>query len=204
MAAGAGIYGQLGNGTWTHASGIPSPVRLISSMSYYDEERKTILPMRCRCVSAGTTHAAAVIRTYRPMDKEIQRSLGVRHGEDLYVWGCNKYYQLGLGGKHNNVAKPTTIIPFPLMDGNNANMTKSNEKIALLGKSFGSNIPSTIHADEETSASRMLTLSGPLLTNRQGTVAFTGGQLQLLTEQGRETEGPIHRVYCGPEITILH
>lgn len=99
MAAGLGLNGQLGNGSWTHLQGTPTKVPFLSDVSYFNETTGTVEIARCQYISAGDDHVAAVMKT--------------RHtpGEDVYLWGANKFHQLGQGEKRANSAKPLCFQP---------------------------------------------------------------------------------------------
>lgn len=197
MAVGAGLYGQLGSGSWSHQTGVPATVQYISGMSYYDEQRQTVLPLRCRYISAGDGHAAAVMNTYHP-DPTQDAELAVPHGDDVYIWGCNKYYQLGIGGRHHNLCRPSTIIPYSLPP-----MAMPFSLPTQGGDAGGGEDPMGT-VGESSLAARVLRLAGPLQVNRAATVSFTGGQFQLLSHPRRPRDGPQQRIFCGPEVTIIH
>lgn len=225
-AAGAGLYGQLGNGTWTHAQGQPTLLPTLSHLYYYDEREGnqqpgigTRKPIKCRGLMAGGDHAAAIMSTYRANTsknygqtaiKSSSSSNPPRHGDDLYIWGGNRYYQLGLGGKHHNQAKPTT--PVPLAVDSRTSATDALQLSSLLEAIKGTkNEPSNTNKNQSSSltlskSDQQLKLKGPLLMNPEETITFTGGQLQLLTrlDNSQEEETPIHRIYCGPNVTILY
>lgn len=217
LAAGAGLYGQLGGGTWTHTLGTPTALVKITGLTYFDEVQGRVRPIRCRYLSAGATHAAAVMRTYRPSANKLPREgmegggegsiLEVPHGDDVYVWGGNRYYQLGLGGKHHNLARPSTPVPFPVEAPTDAaRLAQQFAAVARMEASLAGTLPSYTSSPSEDGesrlAERMMRLVGPLLMNSAGTVAFTGGQLQLLTN--RRTGEPLQRIYCGPTVTIIY
>lgn len=213
LAAGAGLYGQLGGGTWTHTLGTPTALAKITGLTYFDEGQGRVRPIRCRYLSAGATHAAAVMRTYRPPANVLTREgeegegpvLEVPHGDDVYVWGGNRYYQLGLGGKHHNLARPSTPVPFPVEAPTDAaRLAQQFAAVARMEASLAGTLPSYTSSEEGESrlAERMMRLVGPLLMNSAGTIAFTGGQLQLLTN--RHTGEPLQRIYCGPAVTIIY
>ena len=99
LSAGHGLYGTLGTGQFTHCSGIPTPVHVISGAHYFDESSKSVKPRRIRYITAGNYHVAAVLET------STTESGGRVYGDDVYVWGANRAYQLGTG-KHANCAEP--------------------------------------------------------------------------------------------------
>ncbi|KAL8644037.1 MAG: hypothetical protein Q9226_007971, partial [Calogaya cf. arnoldii] len=60
-SSGQGILGTLGNGRWTHVQGTPTKLKTLSSLFEYDESTNTVVPIRLRSLSVGSTHAAAIM-----------------------------------------------------------------------------------------------------------------------------------------------
>lgn len=170
MAVGFGQHGQLGNKTWTHAQGHPAMVHSISNLSYYDEDERQVRPIRCRYITCGREHAAAVMDTFVP------GSILKRYGYDVYVWGGNREWQLGLANKRSNVNEPTSVEP--------PDPTRNDVDYTDLA----------------------LSRSGPTADNPAHTVTFVGGQLQILPEaaDGAKKAKPAHRIHCGRDVTVLY
>ena len=111
-SCGQGIYGGLGNGRWTHVQGTPSKIKALSGLYEYDEYTKTVVPIRLRQLSVGSTHAAAIMNNVTHVGATDRSSENdTNWGADVLWWGGNEFYQLGTG-KRNNVANPTYIPPL--------------------------------------------------------------------------------------------
>jgi alpha-tubulin suppressor-like RCC1 family protein len=166
LAAGFGQYGQLGNKAWTHACGHPTLVHTISSLSHFDEQKRTVEPIRCLYLTSGQHHSAAVMNTF------TSSTILARYGYDVYVWGNNKVWQLGLANKRNNVNEPVSIEP-----------------------------PDPIKEDVDYT-DLALSKSGPTAGNPEETLTYVGGQLQILpTKDGK---GPLQRIHCGRDVTVIY
>ncbi|KAI0389478.1 RCC1/BLIP-II [Xylariaceae sp. FL0594] len=120
-ACGSGIYGTLGNGRWTHVSLGPSKIKSLSGLSEFDEKTQSLVPIRLARLSAGTTHAAAVLRNVTNVAAAASSEQDTSFGSDVLWWGGNEHYQLGTG-KRNNSASPIYIGPF---DGNQGDADKA-------------------------------------------------------------------------------
>ncbi|GAM89305.1 hypothetical protein ANO11243_073420 [Dothideomycetidae sp. 11243] len=112
---GSGIWGNLGNGRWTHVQGTPTKVPTLSSLFEYDEVNNRTIPIRLAYISAGGSHAAAVMSnvTYTEASSRSTEN-DTNWGADIVFWGNNEFYQLGTG-KRNNVSTPTYIQPLDLL-----------------------------------------------------------------------------------------
>jgi alpha-tubulin suppressor-like RCC1 family protein len=123
-ACGSGICGALGNGRWTHVSLGPSKIKSLSGLSEFDERSKSIVPIRLAHLSAGSTHAAAVMQNVTYVDASDKTSdHDTNWGADVLWWGGNEHYQLGTG-RRNNVATPTYIGP---LDGGQGDAEKGRK-----------------------------------------------------------------------------
>lgn len=94
VAFGYGLWGQLGNGQYIHMQSTPTAISTISQAKYWDEGRREMRPRQLAYLTAGRMHAAAVLAS-------------VYDGDDVFVWGGNKAYQLGTG-RHSNEATPVS------------------------------------------------------------------------------------------------
>ncbi|KAK8022468.1 protein FMP25- mitochondrial [Apiospora rasikravindrae] len=111
-ATGAGIYGSLGNGKWTHVTLGPTKIRPLSGLYEWDEHTKSIVPIRLARLSVGATHAAAVMANETSVGATNTSSENdINWGADVLFWGGNEHYQLGTG-KRNNVNTPMYIGPL--------------------------------------------------------------------------------------------
>ncbi|KAI2631190.1 regulator of chromosome condensation 1/beta-lactamase-inhibitor protein II [Xylaria nigripes] len=111
-SCGSGITGALGNGKWTHVSLGPSKIKSLSGLFEFDEESKSVVPIRVARLSVGSTHVAAVMRNLTRVDASDKTSdQDTNWGADVLWWGGNEHYQLGTG-KRNNVATPIHIGPL--------------------------------------------------------------------------------------------
>ncbi|KAJ1325921.1 regulator of chromosome condensation [Microdochium nivale] len=111
-SCGSGIVGGLGNGRWTHISLGPTKIKTLSGLREWDETNHTAIPIRLSRLSAGATHAAAVMNNVTYLDSSDKKSMNdTNWGADIVWWGGNEHYQLGTG-KRNNVATPVYIQPL--------------------------------------------------------------------------------------------
>ncbi|KAF4548352.1 Regulator of chromosome condensation (RCC1) repeat-containing protein 4 [Elsinoe fawcettii] len=109
---GSGIWGNLGNGRWTHVQSTPTKIPTLSSLFEYDEINNKTIPIRLSYLSVGATHAAAVMDNVTYMDASAKSSENdTNWGADIVFWGNNEFFQLGTG-KRNNVSNPTYIQPL--------------------------------------------------------------------------------------------
>lgn len=111
-ACGQGILGTLGTGRWTHIQGTPTKIKALSSLFEFDERSNTVVPIRLKRLSVGSTHASATMDNVThvlagPADSPNETNWGA----DVLWWGGNEYYQLGLG-KRNNVSVPGYLPPL--------------------------------------------------------------------------------------------
>ncbi|KAI1082406.1 RCC1/BLIP-II [Whalleya microplaca] len=119
-ACGSGIWGSLGTGRWTHVSLGPSKIKALSGLYEWNEDLRAVAPIRLAHLSAGSTHAAAVMDNWTEVsvspNPNANSSAGVspnetNYGADIVFWGGNEFYQLGTG-KRNNVPVPMYIQPL--------------------------------------------------------------------------------------------
>ncbi|KAI1332480.1 RCC1/BLIP-II [Xylariaceae sp. FL0255] len=123
-ACGSGIWGTLGNGKWTHISLGPSKIKSLSGLYEFDEKTNAVVPIRLAHLSAGSSHAAAVMDNVTYVDASARSSDNdTNWGADVVWWGGNEYYQLGTG-KRNNVATPIYIGP---LDGGQGDAEKGRK-----------------------------------------------------------------------------
>lgn len=111
-ACGQGILGTLGTGRWTHIQGSPTKIKALSSLFEFDERANTVVPIRLKRLSVGSTHASAIMDNVThvlagPADSPNETNWGA----DVLWWGGNEYYQLGLG-KRNNISVPGYLPPL--------------------------------------------------------------------------------------------
>ena len=111
-ASGEGIYGSLGTGKWTHISNGPVKIKALSNLSEFDEKSNKLVPIRASRISAGSTHACAVLDNATNTSSSRQQkapAAGDAHwGSDVLWWGGNEHYQLGTG-RRSNANTPTYI-----------------------------------------------------------------------------------------------
>ncbi|KAI0850329.1 RCC1/BLIP-II [Daldinia vernicosa] len=123
-ACGSGIWGSLGTGKWTHVSLGPSKIKSLSGLFEWDEKTGSVVPIRLARLSAGSTHAAAVMDNVTSVDaSDISSYNDTNWGADVVFWGGNEHYQLGTG-KRNNAALPTYIGP---LDGGEGDAEKGRQ-----------------------------------------------------------------------------
>ncbi|KAF8436449.1 regulator of chromosome condensation 1/beta-lactamase-inhibitor protein II [Terfezia claveryi] len=105
-ASGQGLWGELGNGKWTHAQGKPTKIKALSGLVEYDDATNQIKPIRAAYIAAGAHHFAAV------MDTKTNTKTTDHHeafsGRDVLWWGNSEFFQLG-NGRRNNVNVPLYI-----------------------------------------------------------------------------------------------
>ena len=111
-ACGHGIWGQLGNGRWTHVQALPTKIIPLSGLFEYDEARRRAVPIKLRDLSVGANHAAATLDniTYTAATA-VSSENDTNWGADVLFFGNNEFYQLGTG-RRNNVTSPTYIQPL--------------------------------------------------------------------------------------------
>ncbi|KAH6615622.1 regulator of chromosome condensation 1/beta-lactamase-inhibitor protein II [Chaetomium sp. MPI-SDFR-AT-0129] len=112
-ACGAGIYGNLGSGKWTHVSPTPNKIKALSGLYEFDEAAGRVTPIRVAGFAVGSTHACAVLANYTHLTSSSQSSSSTdtSFGADALWWGGNEHYQLG-NGKRSNVNAPVYIGPL--------------------------------------------------------------------------------------------
>lgn len=111
-ACGHGIWGQLGNGRWTHVQALPTKIISLSGLFEYDEAKRRAVPIRLRDLSIGANYAAAILNNITYTSANAQSSENdTNWGADVLFFGNNEYYQLGTG-RRNNVTTPTYIQPL--------------------------------------------------------------------------------------------
>ncbi|PWW71694.1 hypothetical protein C7212DRAFT_367064 [Tuber magnatum] len=114
LACGTGIFGNLGNGRWTHVQGSPVKVKSLSGLSEYDERANKVIPIRPKYLSVSATHTAAVMDNLTKVDASSSPNSpvhDVNYGADVLWWGNNEHYQLGTG-KRTNSCVPVYIPPL--------------------------------------------------------------------------------------------
>lgn len=111
-ACGHGIWGQLGNGRWTHVQSLPTKIVPLSGLFEYDEGARRAVPIRLRSISVGANHVAATMDnvTYT-LASDTTSENDTNWGADVLFFGNNEHFQLGTG-KRNNVVTPTYIQPL--------------------------------------------------------------------------------------------
>lgn len=107
LAVGAGQRGTLGNAQRNQLSNVPARVRTVSGLQEYSETARAMTPIPVRSLSVGADGQVAVVMDAPPMGDETRR--------DVYVWGANDQYQLGLG-KRSNLATPALLTLSPEED----------------------------------------------------------------------------------------
>ncbi len=114
-ACGQGILGTLGNGRWTHIQGVPTKIKALSGLFEYDEMKNTVIPIRLKSLSVGSTHAAAVMDNVTHVQAgtsgRTDSENDTNWGADIVWWGGNEYYQIG-NGRRNNMSLPGYIAPL--------------------------------------------------------------------------------------------
>ena len=114
-ASGQGILGTLGTGRWTHVQGTPTKIKALSGLFEFDESNNTVVPIRLKRLSVGSTHASATMDNVTHVKAGTSSSTDSRNdtnwGADVLWWGGNENYQLGMG-KRNNLALPGYIAPL--------------------------------------------------------------------------------------------
>lgn len=111
-ACGQGIWGNLGNGRWTHVQSTPVKIPSLSGLFEYNEARHTTVPIRLSWLSVGANHASAVMDNVTYLNASHKSSENdTNWGSDILFFGNNEFYQLGTG-KRNNISTPTYIQPL--------------------------------------------------------------------------------------------
>lgn len=114
-ASGQGILGTLGTGRWTHIQGTPTKIKALSGLFEFDESNSTVIPIRLKRLSVGSTHASATMDNVTHVKAGTSSSTDSRNdtnwGADVLWWGGNENYQLGMG-RRNNIALPAYLAPL--------------------------------------------------------------------------------------------
>ena len=111
LSCGAGIYGNLGNGRWTHVQAPPVKIRALSGLLEFSEAAQKVVPIRLQSLQAGATHSAAVMDNVTQTSAQGSEPCDLGYGCDVVWWGNNEFYQLGTG-KRNNCNVPVYIQPL--------------------------------------------------------------------------------------------
>eukprot|EP00842_Homolaphlyctis_polyrhiza_P001088 jgi/Hompol1/1980/HPOL_005809-RA len=61
MSSGNGQFGQLGNGSFSHAQFTPVLIKQLSNLVEYDEKHHKVVPIRIAKIAVGNAHCAAVL-----------------------------------------------------------------------------------------------------------------------------------------------
>ncbi|KAI2463699.1 RCC1/BLIP-II [Annulohypoxylon bovei var. microspora] len=123
-ACGSGICGSLGTGKWTHVSLGPTKIKPLSGLYEWDENTNSVVPIRLARLSAGSSHAAAVMSNVTSVNiTNSNTDNETNWGADIVLWGGNEHYQLGTG-KRNNIPMPTYIEP---LDGGEGDIAKGRK-----------------------------------------------------------------------------
>ncbi|KAL8781153.1 MAG: hypothetical protein Q9213_006121, partial [Squamulea squamosa] len=114
-SSGQGILGTLGNARWTHVQGTPTKLKALSGLFEYDETKNTVVPIRLKSLSVGSTHAAAIMDNVTHVQAGLSKGTDSENdtnwGADVVWWGGNEYFQLG-NGRRNNLSVPGYIAPL--------------------------------------------------------------------------------------------
>jgi alpha-tubulin suppressor-like RCC1 family protein len=111
-ACGRGIWGALGNGTWTHVQWGPAKVPLLSGLFEYNEGTGKQQPMRVGDFKVGQSHVAAIMANITSVTGRSGRGKHDSNwGSDVFFFGKNDNFQLGTG-KRTNACVPTQIQPI--------------------------------------------------------------------------------------------
>jgi alpha-tubulin suppressor-like RCC1 family protein len=103
-ACGRGIWGALGNGTWTHVQWGPAKVPALSGLFEYNEGTGRQQPMRVGDFKVGQSHVAAIMANITASSNRKDSSWG----SDVLFFGRNDNFQLGTG-RRTNACVPTPI-----------------------------------------------------------------------------------------------
>ncbi|KAG0126917.1 hypothetical protein HOY82DRAFT_491248 [Tuber indicum] len=131
LACGTGIFGNLGNGRWTHVQGSPIKVKSLSGLSEYDERVNRVIPIRPKYLSVGATHTSAIMDNLTKVDASSSPNspvYDVNYGADVLWWGSNEYYQLGTG-KRANSCVPVYIPPLDPGDDVGGGMSTRKDQV---------------------------------------------------------------------------
>jgi hypothetical protein len=113
-SCGRGIWGNLGNGKWTHVQWTPTKIAALSGLSEYNERIGRAEPIRVGSFSVGQSHTAAVMSniTRVAADSRTGRN-DTNYGSDIFFFGNNENFQLGTG-KRTNLSNPSYIQPLDI------------------------------------------------------------------------------------------
>ena len=97
LAFGDGVKGQLGINRFMHICSVPQSVKVVGTLTEFDEAENEVVGIGIKDVSVGATH------TFVTLDN-------IGDGKDVLAFGDNEFGQLG-NGKRIRSSKPT-ILPL--------------------------------------------------------------------------------------------
>jgi alpha-tubulin suppressor-like RCC1 family protein len=116
-ACGRGIWGALGNGTWTHVQWGPTKVPALSGLFEFNEGTGKQQPMRVGDFKVGQSHVAAIMANITSSNGKAGAKKGdATWGSDVFFFGKNDNFQLGTG-RRMNACVPTQIQPVGVRAG---------------------------------------------------------------------------------------
>lgn len=95
LAFGDGLKGQLGINRFMHISSVPQSVKVVGTLTEYDESTDELVGIGIKDVSVGSSHVFVTLDN-------------VGDKKDVLVFGDNEYGQLG-NGKKIRSSKPITL-----------------------------------------------------------------------------------------------
>ncbi|KAJ3102338.1 hypothetical protein HDU97_000619 [Phlyctochytrium planicorne] len=102
LSCGLGLWGQLGQGGFSHLQNTPSPLPAISNLTEYSERLKATAPIRIASLALSPTHGIAILHS----------SHSATFGRDALSWGLNDRGQLRRAdGKRGNTGVPVWMAP---------------------------------------------------------------------------------------------
>ncbi|KAJ3102191.1 hypothetical protein HDU96_009719 [Phlyctochytrium bullatum] len=109
LTCGMGLWGQLGQGGFSHMVNYPAPVPALSNLTEYSENLKRSVPVRLVSLAMSPSHCVGILGSVATTSRT---SSGDVYGRDALAWGLNDRGQLRRAdGKKGNTGTPLWILP---------------------------------------------------------------------------------------------
>ena len=180
-------------------------IKVLSNQSYYDERTKKFHAIECENISCGPNHCAVTL------------DMNGKAGNNMYVWGFNNSYQLGIGRRTNlcspqspkfseSVPTTSTSSGTVLYDESivkphlvaNQNDSNDNDGIFMstlkyvLGK-VNNAAPAGYVSSTETNS----TMVGSSFYSASSGARYNNYEIPMQLSPGQ-------KIACGPENTIIY
>ncbi|KAJ3212980.1 hypothetical protein HDU67_003472 [Dinochytrium kinnereticum] len=104
LTCGMGLFGQLGQGGFSHLVNIPTPIPALTNLTEYSERLNRRTPIRVASLSVGPAHCMCILDSTASTTKDF--------GRDAVGWGLNDRGQLRRAdGRKGNTGTPLWMAP---------------------------------------------------------------------------------------------